>query len=347
MSEKKQYHYAIDGMRIVAILAVVAIHTTTKTFEAGAFSLQNYPWTFFFNQILRFAVPLFFMISGFVLEVNYPFHQSYGTYLQKRFSRIFLPYVFWSIIYYQFVYPRHIDQFPQALLMGTASYQLYFIPTLLIFYIIFPFIHKYYKHIAHRWVLVILGILQILLLRTEYYIHPLPFYYPISIALLNYYIFILGIVASHHYKRLLTYFKKWKILFIFLFVILGLVVASESKLLTVQKNSNWYFYTQWKPTVLLYSLVVAGLLYCLFSKKNKYQPLLHTFSKLSFFVFFIHIFILERFWNILGKPVFFATQTVLWHEWWYGLFFFCSVAGVSYAIAYIAHKVPLLAKVTG
>jgi surface polysaccharide O-acyltransferase-like enzyme len=347
MEKKNRYHYAIDGMRIIAILAVVGIHTTTKTIEASAFAVQNYPVTFFFNQFLRFAVPLFFMISGFVLEINYSYHQNYFTYLQKRFSRIFLPYFFWSCMYY-FSFSQHtINGFPKTLLLGTASYQLYFIPTLLIFYIFFPFIHKYYRFFANKWVLLVLGVIQIIILLQEYYIRPYPLAYPINIALLNYYIFILGIVVSHHYKTWIEYIRTWKVIFLFLFCSLGLIVVFEAKLLYAKTHNYWYFYTQWRPSVLLYSLVVAGLSYILFDKKHKYQSVIHTFSKLSFFVFFIHIFILEQFWSLIGRTVFLATRTFPFQESWYGLFFFFSVAGVSYAMAYLAHKISLLSKITG
>ena len=57
-------------MRAIAILAVILIHTTTRTLEATHYNLTSYPWTLLLNQVSRFAVPLFFLISGFVLELS-------------------------------------------------------------------------------------------------------------------------------------------------------------------------------------------------------------------------------------------------------------------------------------
>src|SRR5258708_3540298 len=114
--KQKQYNPAIDLLRISAIIGVIFIHTTTKTLEASNYDLVKIPWTLFLNQIFRFAVPLFFMISGFVLELNYPFHVNYFTYLKKRCVRILMPYIFWSAIYYFFVYKQHTTNFFQTLL---------------------------------------------------------------------------------------------------------------------------------------------------------------------------------------------------------------------------------------
>lgn len=334
-----RYNPTIDFIRIIAILAVLAIHTTTRILEASLFNIQGFTFTFFVNQAARFAVPLFFMISGFVLELNYPYHQNYGAYLKKRFSRIFLPYIFWSFIYYFFVYTQHNISFFQSLLEGNASYQLYFIPTLLIFYIVFPFIHNIYKFIANKWILILLGTVQLVLLTNEYYIHPLPFFYPLAIALLNYYVFILGIAASRH-QNLLEKILKWKILIAGLFGILAATVFLEGRTLYLKTHNYLYFYTQWRPSVLAYTLATAGILYASFNFKCLNKKIIKTLSRLSFFVFFIHVIILEQFWNVIGKKI-------VGSELFFNLLFFFAIAIISYTVAYLAHKIPQLAKITG
>jgi probable poly-beta-1,6-N-acetyl-D-glucosamine export protein len=339
VEKENRYNSAIDCMRIIAILAVVGIHTTTRILEASSFNLQGFTFTLFINQASRFAVPLFFMISGFVLELNYSFHLNYMSYLKKRFSRIFLPYVFWSAIYYYFVYTKHNTSFLQSLLGGNASYQLYFIPTLLIFYILFPFIRNIYRFIANRWMLILLGIIQLILLAYAYYIRPLPLFYPLAIALLNYYVFLLGMVASHH-QDLLQKISRWKILVTILFGIFAVIVFVQGKTLYLKTYNYLYFYTQWRPSILLYTVIVAGLLYAFLKKRRLNEKIIRTFSKLSFFVFFIHVIVLEIFWRITG-------QKILTQEIPYNLLLFVFVVSFSYAIAYLVHKIPQLAKLTG
>src|SRR5690242_5000258 len=98
-----QHDNTIDVLRLVSILAVLLIHTTTRTLEISHYDLVNNLFTLFLNQASRFAVPLFFLISGFVLEVsNKPI--KYITFLKKRLGKIFIPYIFWSLIYYFLIY---------------------------------------------------------------------------------------------------------------------------------------------------------------------------------------------------------------------------------------------------
>jgi surface polysaccharide O-acyltransferase-like enzyme len=134
---------SIDSLRGLAILAVLLIHTTTRSLEASNFNIVGFSWTLFLNQITRFAVPLFIIISGFVLELSYH-EESYWLFIKKRFSKIFVPYTLWSIFYYLLIYNQNHDSFIRVILTGNASYQLYFIPTLCIFYITFPILHKIY-----------------------------------------------------------------------------------------------------------------------------------------------------------------------------------------------------------
>lgn len=339
MEKINKYNPAIDCLRTVAILAVLAIHTTTRVLEASHFNIQGFTFTFFINQVSRFAVPLFFMISGFVLELNYSPNQGYLTYLKKRFSRIFLPYLFWSFIYYYFVYTRHTISYFQSLLGGNASYQLYFIPTLLIFYILFPFVHTCYRFIANKWIMIALGVIQLALLAQTYYVRPLPIPYPFAIALLNFYIFLLGMVASHH-QDWLQKITRYKMLIAIPSAVFAVIVFLQGRMLYLKTHNYLYFYTQWRPSVFLHTATVAGLLYGFFNIRNLNEKVIRTFSSLSFFVFFIHVIILEQFWSIIGKKI-------IGTEIFFNLLFFFSVAIISYAIAYTVHKIPYLSRLTG
>lgn len=344
---KKTYNPDIDVLRIISSLAVVFIHTTTKTLDAASYDLERLPWTLFLNQTLRFAVPLFFLISGFVLELNYPYHATYLTYLKKRLNRVLIPYVVWSLIYYFFVYPNHDAPLWSDLLTGDASYQLYFIPTLLIFYLIFPVIHRYYRFLTKLWIFIPLGIIQIILLYMEYYIHSLPFIAPIRIALLNYFIFFLGIVASHHQQRIMTVMKKWKYLVFFITVLLSFYVFFEGRNLYLKTSNYLSFYSQWRPSILFYTLFLTASLYFIFSKFQIFPALIKQLSKLSFFVFFVHIIFLEIVWNTVGNTLFTKTNTRIAENIWYDPFFFLIIASLSFLTAFIIHKSSFLTKLTG
>ncbi len=342
----KKYNPAIDILRFISILAVVLIHTTTRTLEINKLSVTDVPWTLFLNQVSRFAVPLFFMISGFVLELSNSANINYFQYLKKRLSRIFIPYVFWSAIYYYFVYTHHNISFVHALAIGSSSYQLYFIPTILIFYLIFPLISRLYNILCNKWSMLALGVIQVIILAQDYYIHPLTFQYPVNIALLNFYVFLLGIVASKHQESLVNFIKKWKLLLIPATIVSAFFVFFQGDTLYLGTHNYYVFYSQWRPSVLIYTVLLGSTFYYLFSKNFFHLRIIQAISKLSFFVFFIHVIVLELLWYKAGIFLFQANPQIT-RQFWYDPLFFLIVAGFSFGVAYAVHRIPYLSKITG
>lgn len=343
-NNQKRYNLSIDILRTVAILAVLLIHTTTRTLEVSSFALDRLSWTLFLNQISRFAVPVFFMISGFVLELNYPFHKSYFSYLYKRIHRLFIPYIFWSAIYYFFVYTNHTKSYFNALVDGDSSYQLYFIPTLLIFYVFFPLI----RLLTNKWLLIVLSILQVAILYDNYSLKPLSFYYyPLIIASFGYYVFLLGIVASRNQEKLIKILKNWVIIVVSAAGALAYIIYFEGKSLYLKTHNYLSFYSQWRPSVFFYTIALAGSFFYLFNGSKKFASAIKTLSGLSFFVFFIHVIILEVLWSKFGIYVYKQSQGRIAENAWYDPAFFLIVAVISFSIAYFVHKIPFLSKLTG
>lgn len=346
--KEKQYNPAIDILRIISILAVIFVHTTTRTLEASSYALLKIPWTLFINQAMRFAVPLFFMISGFVLELNYHLHENYLAYLKKRISRIFIPYLFWSIIYYFFVYYKGRNpNFISSLLRGDASYQLYFIPALLIFYLLFPLIHNFCVYILNRWLLLVFGLIQLLILYYDYNIHPLQIYYPVGIALLNFYVFLLGIALARNQEKFKNFIKKWKLLLLFGTITFAVFIFYQGLNGYLKTHNYLTFYSSWRPSILIYTIFLAGFLYWIFNRNYKSVFIIKTLSKLSFFVFFIHVIILEAIWYAIGAKLFAITNGKIAQTLWYDPLYFLTVTVISFGIAFVIHKLPKLSNLTG
>jgi len=199
---KNSHVTAIDAIRTICILAVIVIHTTTRSLELVHLNITILPQVFFLNQISRFAVPLFFLISGFVLQHSYFSQTSLLDFYKKRLSKLFIPYIFWSFIYYFFIYTHHSNGFFSALFSGESSYQLYFIPSLLIFYFIFPVLHKISGFLFSRYIFIALAIIQLFFLQKTYFLNPLTYYYPISIAFLNYFLFLFGMYTAKYQNHI-------------------------------------------------------------------------------------------------------------------------------------------------
>lgn len=343
----KQYIRSIDSLRILSILAVIAVHTTTRTLEAARFDLAGYPLTIFMNQIARFAVPLFFMISGFVLEAAYQGGIDYLSYFKKRFVKIAAPFIFWSAIYYLFVYTKNTDNFIRVLLTGNASYQLYFIPSLCIFYLAFPLLHKIYAFLSKWWILAAILGSQTWFLYQDYFIKGYRYSDPIRITLLAYFFFIIGMVASHKRDQLNEFVHKLKFILLPITVLAGIYVFWEGRSGFLATGNYLTYYSQWRPSVLIYTLLLGLTFFHLFEKSHLQFSIIDKLSKLSFFVFFVHVIVLEVIWKYFGNSIFAYFGGSAIGKVIFDPIFFVTVVAISFILAALSRKIPHLYKLVG
>lgn len=338
---------SVDIIRSISILAVLLIHSTTKVLEITHYNLNSTPFTLFLNQIARFAVPLFFLISGFVLEYSSSPDLNYWSYIKKRFSKIVIPYIFWSLIYYFLVYNQNHDDLIHVMLVGNASYQLYFIPTLCIFYLLFPILHKIYKYIANIWVVLVLGVSEGILMYHDYFVRQVAFSDPIRVFILAYFFFVIGVVAARNKNKILEIVGRFKYIFFTAVPVLTLYIFEEGRIRYFQTYDIKSFYSQWRISVLIYTLVLGATLFYIFGKSKFQFKLLEKFSGLSYFVFFIHVIILEEIWKYFGYKLFDLIGKNIFGEVGFDSLLFICITIISFGIAYLIHKIPHLAKITG
>lgn len=346
--EKKHYSIAVDFLRVLAILAVVLIHTTVTTIQTSKHTITAIPLTFFLNQIAIFAVPLFFLISGFVLELNYK-QLNYFSYFQKRASKVVIPYIFWSLFYY-LAYPATISKnasFFSLLLTGKAAYQLYFIPAIIILYLLFPLLHRYYLFFANKIILTMLFLAEVFFLTQDYFYGPFSIGNALRITLLSFVMFPLGMIASHHEKRVLSFTKKYFSILLSATLLTMFAVFAQGWYLYTTTRYPQAIYSQYQPLVLPYTLLIAAIFFPYFSMHDIYKKIIMRLSRLSFFVFFIHVAIIYTFWDWIIEPVFHLSRETLLTQLGFDVFFFVFVAGISFLIADLLHRIPKLSKLTG
>nr|WP_129730780.1 acyltransferase family protein [Parabacteroides goldsteinii] len=88
----------LDVLRFVAILMVIACHCTDP-FNASPESRANPEINFLgsaYGSMLRACVPLFVMITGFLLL---PVRQEASVFYKKRIPRVFFPFLIWSVLF--------------------------------------------------------------------------------------------------------------------------------------------------------------------------------------------------------------------------------------------------------
>jgi surface polysaccharide O-acyltransferase-like enzyme len=125
---------SIEVGRVIALLGVVFIHVNSL----GAFG-NDLAAGFFLDEISRFAVPLFFLISGYFLHDELLANPLPG--LRRLFERLAPPMAFWTIFY--FILDKlgllYGSQFQGGLraylaipMTGGAGHHLWFLPALFV-----------------------------------------------------------------------------------------------------------------------------------------------------------------------------------------------------------------------
>lgn len=325
---------AIDKLRFIAICGVILIHTTTRVLERTSYNLDTYSFTLILNQIVRFSVPVFFLISGLVLELTHQDNLNFWKYLKRRFSKIFIPYIFWSLIYYYFVYTNNHNNLMIVLLTGNASYQLYFIPTLCIFYLLFPLLHRIYSFLSKPVVISLFLIFELELLYRDYFVRNLELIDPIRIAVLGLFFFIAGMIMSHHLESVIKFCKKWKAALSVVTLIYIYHLFRESLLQYRTTYNINAFYSSWRPSTFAYTFFSGATLLTILNNFN-----FTKLANLSFLVFFIHVIVLEFVWKYLDKYIS--------PNFYFDLVFFIVVCGISFLCSYLIHKIPSVSKLTG
>jgi peptidoglycan/LPS O-acetylase OafA/YrhL len=125
----------IDLFRGIAAFAVVILHSD----EVIKVAPQG--WLFYLN-FSAFAVP-FFLATSFYLLVDKLGNSSKSIKWPDRFSRLLIPYVFWSAVYLgikilQFSLKKQphkiqllLEKWPELVFLGQSEFHLYFIPLLI------------------------------------------------------------------------------------------------------------------------------------------------------------------------------------------------------------------------
>lgn len=137
---KKIIHWA-DLIRVLAIYLVVVIHTSGQLTGAWG-QIPQLDWIIgdIYGGIARVGVPLFFMLSGYLLL---PRAESLGAFYRKRVLKIVIPFVVWSTIYISISCVQQPglctpDYLRPFLLLNRSYFHLWFLYTLLGIYIIMP-----------------------------------------------------------------------------------------------------------------------------------------------------------------------------------------------------------------
>ena len=219
----------VDRLRALAMLGVIGIHIGPFVFASSTPRLDLF---LLFQVFSRFAVPVFFFISGYGQFCNDALHKSfhYFDFIKKHLVTVGLPYFVWSFFYiamwqwedmYRPDRSFSVSVLIVKFLLGEGCYHIYFMVILLYFYFSMPFWRWLVKWVSEKSFagitasLAVLAALQVLLYQwsaTYWNYPPWTQGHAMIIRLLNErmnylplfygFIFVLGGVCAIHEKKI-------------------------------------------------------------------------------------------------------------------------------------------------
>ncbi|NGQ94276.1 acyltransferase [Brevibacillus sp. SYP-B805] len=320
-----------DFIRAFAALSVIAIHVTAGYVAANG---AAYVW----NQAMRYAVPLFIILSGFLLyhveKGRAPL--SYRTFLKKRFNKILWPYLFWTILYVLYRERRQWGEWLSGdywqpfllsgkhLLMGTGYVHLYFLLIMLQLYMLYPLLRRWLEKHASSFLLISFAVT--LFAQTMIYLHQtqvlvlpsigIPY---VSLFPLWLFFFAFGMAAAFHKDAWESRIADKLIPLALVWLVSFAILLADSRLTQTHASSI-------KPSVILYCFGSYFLLYALALRLKRGRHWigrwLDWLSTHSFMIFLLHPLMLSllaeaaqlfpRLWSgTAGMLLLYAATTII------------------------------------
>ncbi len=298
--EKSHYGY-IDTIRAFSICMVIILHCICNYYS----DLNNlgYPLWFclgFVNELCRTGVPLFFMISGFLIlkgDIG-----DTKTFYWKRLKKIGIPFVIYDIFYYvlysiQNQHPISLFGFFYEFLNNGSAYHLWFMYSIMFLYLLAPFLKKIVDRcsIGMLWIFFLLTIFQTTikpLINTIVSDHIYIYLTEDGICGYMGYM-ILGYILGKH-----TFSRKTEI-FICILGLIAFVVFPCISMYNVKNGGEFLFHGGYTINHYLEAAAIFVFSKKMISTKGKFFSIL---ASATMDAYFIHVFILERIqrisWNL-------------------------------------------------
>ncbi|MFZ4457172.1 MAG: acyltransferase [Bacteroidales bacterium] len=314
-SEQVNYN-GIDDLRFVATVGVILLHTSAGLLSLYGKVPQDY-WLIglFYNALTRFCVPMFVMISGALL-----LSKEYKAidFFRKRFTRILLPFLFYSVIYLVYnliirlLYGHHNSTHDTIhwliyKIKGGVSYHFWFVYMILGLYLIIPIIGHWVRNRSQKQLIILLilwfsyNLMQLFGLKITFLFSQTLDY--AGYLILGYYLANKDFENTHWAKTVGI------ILFSSGYLVNVVVLASHSK--------NNQLYSNFSPTIV--AMAIGAYLFIKNANlENQFWIKIRTIvCQYSFGIYLIHILILKwlsiahTHWNFAHPAIAIPITTIL------------------------------------
>ena len=342
--------YSFDLMRIIAIIAVIILHISADYVKGYPKDSLEFISNNLLTSLSRFAVPMFFMISG-ALMLNEDKKLSNNRVIHAVLH-IFILLVIWSIFYsvaYYIVRPlvfkEEISVLAVISAMFRGHYHMWYLFALIGLYLITPVMRTFIRRDNLSFIRIYL-----------YFSIVVSFVLPFVNQIVNYFTvhdnslmdYISKYQMNYFYDSIVYYTLGWYILnagikkrsriALYICGVLGYlvtVICSQMFYDNTQSPNN-YFYGNNSLNVFLYSIALFVFLYTLLNNRNyTASAAVLKLSSLVFGVYIIHpvfLFAVKYIIHDIGPA---PLDTIL-------IFFIATLQ--SFLFVYIISRIPIIRK---
>jgi surface polysaccharide O-acyltransferase-like enzyme len=336
-----------DAARALAISLVVILHIAASLVDKGyAAGKLNWWVANLVDSVARIGVPLFVLVSGTLL-LDPHWDESLPVFFRKRFIKVLIPLLGWSIIYlaWRIFYEGEtftLQQAFRAILENTVAYHFWFLYMILGLYLVTPILRvftriageKDYKYFLVIWMIAVC----LPPLLAQFFGITLADFWVIVIGFSGY--FVAGFFLSQ------VNYSSDSIRWVSVLYIITLLITLGGTYLLLRQKGEYdpYFYEYLSPNVIIMSLAAYLLLRWLpyerfYTKLPWLSRLVAILCITSFGVYMVHVLLLSI---LKGGRVGFVLSGASIAPGVGILLTFLVVMPLSIGIVYLMQRIPIL-----
>jgi surface polysaccharide O-acyltransferase-like enzyme len=346
-------NFSVDTIRFIAIILVIGVHTTNFPYRVLGSSITGLDVTNWFTidafgAVSMIGVPLFIMLTGALLLNPNKADEPLRVFYRKRWDRIGLPFIFWTIFYFAWSnLVLHKPLTPLNLadgLLNGAYPILAYLYMLAGLYAITPMLRVLVKNLKRNAFMILLVIWFVGTIATPM-IHTFldPDFNPVSFTIVGWVgYYLMGIYLLNANIR-----RSIAVLGVAL-AFTGAIVGDWLITASAGENATGFFHNYMSLTIITAAVASFYLLTKLpanrYEKHKNLNSFIHWVSENTLPIYLIHIIFV------------YAVQNILFGEFFYGaipvsliyvpvsvvLVFFASITTV-----FVLKKIPYVGKLIG
>ena len=342
----------LDTLRSLAILGVIVIHISSPAVNMNWNKNLEFWWIGnLFDCAVRFAVPLFLMLSGATLLTK---EYNLVDFYKRRFSRVLIPFLFWIVVYWIYrwstltakLQPHEfraiLNWAANLFLQEGVSKHFWYIYMIVFIYLIVPFAGKWLRKLnvtAVSNLLLLWVVLTFLLKSTPMNMYSWSGNY--GSKFLGYFLYSGYLILGYYLMKLRTNFPKIRLFAAITFILtLTFSTVFTYYLSSKSQKLNLTMYNYLSVNTIIQTISVFILFKDLIIKNKIISWITRTISDYSYGIYLVHIIVISLFfdrgiyWKFTYPLISIPALTL-------------AVLVCSFAIIFILRKIPFLKHISG